>query len=164
MKKTFLIIPILILLIFSGCNKKSSGVTAVTTELSFTAEISFMDTKSNYDIRITEDKGLEAIVISGKSDGMKLTFAEENLTISYSNLVYNTSITSLPDGIITDFLYAAFKNADINNVYSENEQYFITGKTDKYDYKIFIGQSGLPLKIEESKMGITATIKNASFL
>lgn len=164
MKKIFCLILCLCFIILSGCNKKSSGVTAVTTGLSFTADVSFFDIKTTYNIKISENGEMEAESVSGNTSGMKLKCLDEIIEVSFKGLSYSTNISALPDGVISEFIYSAFKNADTTTVFSKDKQYYINGENEKYSYKIYLGQTGLPLKIEETEKGITVIIKNATVL
>lgn len=164
MKKAFCFIICLSLFVCSGCNKKSSGVTAVTTGLSFTADISFYGLTTSYNVIISKDSVLEAEIISGSNKGLRCKISGNNVDIIFNGLNYSTNISSLPEGIITDFLYTAFKNANTRTVFTDDNQYYIVGDTEKYKYKIFLGLTGLPIKIEESQKDINVIIKNATVL
>lgn len=166
MKKILCFILCLCFFIPTGCNKKSSDVTAVTTGLSFTAEISYKNNTVSYSVTIFDNSDTEIKTLSDSLSGLCYTFSGETVTVSYNGLEYNIPISSLPEGIITDFLYSVFCTVKENNsaVMSENDEYYISDRNEKYSFKIYLGETGLPLKIEDSENGITAIIKNASII
>ena len=162
MKKILSIIFCLILL--AGCNKKSSEVIAVTTGLSFTAEVSFYDTKATYNIKISENGETELESVSGNTKDMKVILKGENLNITFKELNYTSNLNSLPEGTFAKFIHTVFLDCNKKTVYFENNQYFTEGKTPEYNYKIYFGATGLPIKIEEKNQNITAFFKNTSII
>ena len=168
MKKTFLVL-ICFCFIFTGCKGYNKGpdVTVVTSGLSFVAKLSYM--KNIYDYSVIIDKnGKTTINYISKSDepGTDYIFEDDTVIYSYNGLEYKTDISAIPDNSIADFIYTVFKECKNiqNKVYFKNQEYYIKGETDKYKFKMVVGQTGLPIKITDSKMGISAIIKNPSIL
>lgn len=162
MKKVLCIIFSFTLIFISGCNKKSSDVTAVTTGLSFTAKINYNNVLTVYDVIINDDGNLTLATVSGNNKGLIINFSNNKASLNFNGLTCETDISSLPEGIIADFLYSVFQNARNLPVYSEDEEYFIQGEKSRYQYKIYLSKMGLPIKIEDNKNGISVIIKNVS--
>lgn len=168
MKKIILTF-ILITVFLSGCSKmqKSPAVTAVTTGLSFNAEISTDDGVYNYSVKINKngDTEMESINTDG-SAYINYLFAGDNVTYKYGNLEYKTTIFSLNENTAADLIHLVFKNIteEKRPIEYNNEQYYIKGDTKKYKYTVFIGGSGIPLKITEENKNITVLIKNAKII
>lgn len=163
MKK--LLINFLVLIIslsFCSCNK-SDKVTAVTSGLVFEAETEYKENCFNYFVYIHSDGTTETELLNnGESTGLKTMISKNSVTLSASGLEKQTSLTSLPDGIILDFFAACYQDAKERDVKTVNDTFYTEGKTKKYDYKIILGATGLPIKIEESNFGISVDIKNAT--
>lgn len=164
MKKIFCIVFSFILIFISGCNKKSSDVTAVTTGLSFTAKINHNDILTVYDVIINDNGDLTLTTISGNNEGLIINFRDNKAILNFNGLTCETDISSLPEGIIADFLYSIFQNAENTPVYLEDEEYYISGETAQYQYKIHLSKMGLPIKIEDNKNNISVIIKNVSII
>ncbi|MBO5019265.1 MAG: hypothetical protein J6D52_01235 [Clostridia bacterium] len=167
MKKAFLLI-ISFCLFLSGCKgyNKYPDVTAVTSGLSFIAKLSYMEDCYDYSVVIKENGETELKHISNEKAGIDYTFKKDTVTYNFDGLEYKTDISAIPDSSTADFIYTVFKETGEmrNNVSYKNQEYYIKGETDKYKFKIILGQTGLPIKITDSKMGISVIIKNPTLL
>ena len=165
MKKIFCVFLALILfLISSGCENKAEQISAVTKGLSFNAEVTYNGSIFLYFVDIDQNltTQIEALE-NGEKSGFKTVFSDEGIVFKYNDLEYKTSSASLPDGIITDFIYSVFKNAEeATAIASDSGNASITDKTDKYSFVLTVGATGLPIKIEEKNFGISVIIKNAA--
>lgn len=161
MKKFICLMLCPLFLLISGCNKKSSDVTMVTTGLLFTAKLSLNGENYEYSVKITKDGNTE---ITSLKTNISYIFKGNNLTVKYGDLEYKTSLLSIPNGTFADLIHTVMKSAENQKVYLENDVYFVNVKTEKYDCTIFLGQSGLPIKLTENNTGITVQICNATLL
>ena len=93
-------------------------------------------------------------------------FTGDNVTYKYGNLEYKTTIFSLNENTAADLIHLVFKNIteEKHPIEYNNEQYYIKGDTKKYKYTVFIGGSGIPLKITVENKNITVLIKNAKII
>ena len=143
------------LLIFcSGCDSKSSGVTAVTSGLSFDAKLIFSGKETIYTVNIEKDGTTETVLPSGTV----FTFSDDTYTVNYEGLSKNAKLSSLNKNLYVDFFYSLFKALRENDckVTVKDERYLIECNTDKYDFTLFIGQSGLPIEVNERNFGFKA--------
>lgn len=167
--KKFSLILISFCLLFTGCNgyNKSSAVTVVTTELSFIAKLNYMNNSFDYSVTINEngDTAMKYISNSGEI-GTDYIFQKDTVTYCYNSLEYKTDISSIPSSSVADFIYIVFREIDglKNNVCYKNQQYYIKSETDKYKFKIILGQTGLPIKITDSQKEISVEIKKPTLL
>ena len=94
---------------------------------------------------------------------MYIKLSDIKIKVNYNGLNYDTTIYELPQGTIIDFLYSAFSDVRLQEceVVKQNDEFFISGSTEKYNYKMIFGASGLPIEITE-KSGIKVTVKNAT--
>lgn len=163
--KKLLSITISLFFIFSlcNCNKESSDVTAVTTGLSFTAELSYKNQTFKYDYKIFKDGSAEALLHLDKTE-TKIFFSENSIKYDFNNLEYTQSLNNLNENLIIDFIFSVMKDASNKKVYTQNEYLCLEGKTDKYDYKMYLSEMGIPLKIEDKQKGIQVIITNQALL
>lgn len=155
---------LLSLLIFcSGCGIKSSGVTAVTSGLSFDAKLIYAGEESIYTVNIEKNGTTEITLESGAA----FTFSDDNYTVSYEGLSKTAKLSSLNKNLYVDFFYLLFKTLRENDyeVTSKDDRHLIECGTSKYDFTLFIGQSGLPIEVNEKNFGfkavfLSATLKN----
>ena len=153
-------------LFISGCKKEKSKVKPITNNLSFTAEIEHNNIIYTYDTIINNDYEMELKATSSGLSGLSYHFSGNTLTEKFNKLEHTIEISSLPDGVIIDFIYSVFSTISRNKttVKFQDNQYFLSDKSDKYCFNMFLGQTGLPLKIEDKENGITVIIKNASLI
>lgn len=153
-------------LFISGCKKEKSKVKPITNNLSFTAEIEHNNIIYTYDTIINNDYEMELKATSSGLSGLSYRFSGNTLTEKFNKLEHTIEISSLPDGVIIDFIYSVFSTISRNKttVKFQDNQYFLSDKSDKYCFNMFLGQTGLPLKIEDKENGITVIIKNASLI
>ena len=168
MKKFFFILLCLFVTL-TGCSgyKKSSAVTAVTTGLSFTAEISYEESSYCYFVEVGKDGKIRMQSRSEQSDTQTdYMFYNSTVTYIYNELEYSTDISAIPQSSVIDLIPAVLTEAGKagNNVNYKKEQFFLTGKTPKYNFTLFFGQSGLPIKITETQLGISVIIKNPTLI
>ena len=164
MKKIFILV--LCFTCFCGCKVKSPNVTAVTTGLSFSAEMLIDGVKYKYDTEILQDGSIKMAATEPENiKDLIISISQGKIKACYKGLEYNTDIGELPNGVVIDFLYCVFTDINSNNkkVSVKEDEFYIKGNTEKYDYTVAFGQSGLPLKIID-KSGIDIIIKNACII
>lgn len=166
--KKFIYILLCLSLFLTGCsgNRKSSAVTAVTTGLSFTAEISISNTSFSYFVEIDKNGSVSMKSIPENEVGIDYLFENGKIIYKYNELEYIADISSLPESNLADFIPTVFSRLkDISyNVAYKNNQYYITDKTGKYEFTVYLGQTGLPIKITDKKNSIVAVIKNPTLI
>lgn len=156
MKK--LILVLFCLNLFCGlcaCNQKSPDVTAVTTGLLFTAEISLNDYKECFFVKSEADGALYLECCSDKNKTSNdYLFKNSTVTYIYKDLEYETEISSLPDSFIIDLIPVALNEIRGKELSYKNKKYFVKGNTEKYSFTVYCGASGLPIEIVEQNKGI----------
>ncbi len=165
MKKIFTFcLAIIILFLTSGC-KKSSDVTAVTTGLSFTAQINFRDQEIICDAIIDKNGETTLTVVSPeKIKGLQYKYSDSEGSMGYSGLEHKTS-SDLQENVFC-YIYKIFRSADKikENVYIEKNIFFLKGENDIGSYKIHFGQSGLPIYVECKNISLYINIKNSKII
>lgn len=165
MKKLLFFILLGVFLTLCGCDNANSGVSAITGELKFSAKIEYNDETYEFDVEIPESSKTIMKAVSPKriKDNV-FEFSGDKVSVRLGELEYKTSPRNLPNVSPVRFIYEVFENAEKNknNVTLKNNEYFISGKTENYEYTLFIGNSGLPIKITDKKNNISAIIKQAT--
>ena len=85
------------------------------------------------------------------------TVTNGNIKADFKGLSYNLNSPNQTNAI--SFIYNAFKD-EAPKVYENNNEFFIKGQFDNFEYKMFIGQSGLPLEIIDSSGRFNVIFKN----
>lgn len=166
MKKIFYsLFCILIIVTNIGCTKKSSEVTAVTTGLSFTANITYDDIKLVCDGIINNGKSQFLISSPDNIKDLKYLFEDGSASINYKGLEYKVN-GELPENNAISFLNNILADANKikDSVTKTEEAFLISSDIGGKDYTIYLGQSGLPLKIISKDENFEAVIKNATLL
>lgn len=165
MKRIFsFLVCSLILINLCGC-KSNSGVAAIVSDISFKAEADYGGKKLEYAVKIDSAGNTETEILKdGKPSGFKVWNDGVNTVFTLDGIEYKTSLSSLPEGIIIDLFYICFKDAAGKPVKAGENSFLVEGKTDKYNYEITLGETGLPLKLTESNLNISVIITNQSIL
>ncbi len=154
MKKILCLIFIMLLV---GCTQKTN-VKPITRNISFTAEMTYyneyyemaVDIKKDGDMTVSmlhpeELQGLNFCIENGKTtaeyDGIKME-ADDS---------YKTAATG--------FIYSVFKTEE-QPVFKNDNRFFTKGACDGGEYKMYISEAGLPLKICDSADRFEIIIKN----
>ena len=164
MKKILCII--LVFLLFLVSCKKSTSISPVITDISFTAEASINNEISKYETVIKYKDDNILIELSDLSSGITFSFYDGKLTEKLYNIENKTDISSLSALSVPELIYFIINDITQNNklIKSDDNFFYIESDTDKYDYKIFFAESGIPLKIEENNLSVKILIKNARLL
>lgn len=160
MKKLLFVLPIIIFTLCS-CTKKSPDVTAVATGLSFTAEIK--QGKKDYVYDVVIDKNGAMTLKSQDDKKLSFYFCGNTLNKRYDDIEFSSTVSSVAKNDTCDLLFDVFSDVKTNrSIYTKNNRYYQKGETQKYSYTLHITKSGIPLKLEESRFGITVLFKKAN--
>ena len=156
MKKLLCIFSLLLLV---GCTK-SAEIKPITRNISFTGEMTYyneyyelsceIDQSGNMEIGFTQPEELNALNFKIENGEIKSEF--KGISYDFSD-PHKTAFI--------DFIYTVFK-ADSPTVYEKDDEFFIKGSYDGGEYKMFLGASGLPIKITDSSGRFQIIIKNTT--
>lgn len=154
MKKLLCIFSLLLLV---GCTNAST-IKPVTRNLTFTAELTYYNEFYEISGEINQN-GKMTLKILQPDDLKDITFTvtNGNIKADFKGLSYNLNSPNQTNAI--SFIYNAFKD-EAPKVYENNNEFFIKGQFDNFEYKMFIGQSGLPLEIIDSSGRFNVIFKN----
>ena len=166
-------ISVLLLICFflTGCSNAEIGkkIVPITNQIYFTAEIKTANTTFNYYVEINKDSEIYMEYIN-KNDtspaGFDYDFKNNTVIYKYKELVFKTDISELNTSSTIDFIPSVYKYFIEKNpeIYFSNQNYLIDGKTEKYDFTVYFGQTGLPIRLEERKNNIAITITNSGII
>lgn len=162
MKKTFSIfLSLCLLLIITGCNKDSSGVTTVITGISFTAEIIYEERKFVCGA-VIDDKGEALFTVESpeKIKGLKCTSKEEDYKIEFGGISYPLKQNNTVFKALNEILTVSRKNA--NNVSLKNDVFSLSGDTSLGKFELTVGESGLPISATIPEKDIIVYFKNVA--
>lgn len=149
MKKIYYaIVTVLIILNLSGC-KKSPDVTAVTSGLSFMAQINQDNSEIVCEVNIDKKgKGIFTVSAPEQISGFSYIFADGECEVKYKEITQ--SLNSMTESNIFYSINSVFEILRKNNIKSEynDKLYVFSGKTEYGDFELITTQSGLPIKAE----------------
>lgn len=161
--KKVLSLFLLTLIFCSGCAQKSPKATLVAKGLSFNVEITESEENFKYSVIFSNKGEMKITDLNKKEPRVNYIFSEDTVTVCHNELTHkiqleNMNITSIK------FLYEIFKYVNQNEctVKFKNDQYFVSEKTEDYDFTLYIGQSGLPIKLTEENYGFNINFSNVS--
>ena len=150
-------------LFLCGCSATNNKITPVSRSVSFNAEINYQSEPFDFFVTINENG---ETYIENRQDGYIIEFLKTSVNFKYGDLVYKTETSALPDDFKLDLIHNIFSEISTSKptVVAKNDEFFIDGETENYKYKVFLGLSGLPLKITEKNNNISIIISNAKVL
>ena len=167
MKKTFCLIISLLVFTLCGCNQRNSQTAAISQGLSFTAEIDYDAQKYKFKVQIPDiqNVSMEA-VYPDRLKGTLYKFSGSEVNVSCKELDYKINISDLPKVSPITFIYEIYSDINANDyeVSFENDEFYISGESENYSYNLFLGRTGLPIKIEDNENNISAVITEASII
>lgn len=147
-----------------GCKSKAENIKPITNNVSFDCNITFYN--EDYDCKVTNTKNNEITLKFSSPEninGLEYIITKDKITSVYKGIEYESRIESYPPQSIAKFIYTVLCSEN-NKVLEQNDNFFVEGKTKDYNYKMHLGQTGLPIKITEKNNSITVIIKNATIL
>lgn len=167
-KKIICILSALLILVpFAGCKEKRSNVVPITKGITFNGEVTYYNECFECFVKIEQNGDMVIEMNSPDSiKGMAFEFIGNKASVKYEGLEYNYDISSMPAGIVGNYIYGIFNDTHKEDtaVIFDKDNYYITGDTGKYHYKMYVGQTGLPILVEENRNGFTMNIKDAALI
>ncbi len=158
MKKLLCVFSLLLLV---GC-AQSTNIKPVTRSLSFIGEMTYYN--EYYEINADIDKqGKMTVKFTHPEELKDLTFTmiDDTVTCEFQGITYQYDDEHKSAAL--SFVYNAFCEEN-PQVYEKDNQFFTKGNFNDNEYKMFIGQTGLPLKIVDSAARFEILIKNATII
>lgn len=164
MKKISIIFISFLIALLSGCNNKSSDVKIITSELSFLAETEKNNIKSEYFVEIKKDKTIISVINPENIKGTKFIFSEKGCEISYKEITSKFIPDKSDENFIPQLIYNTFLKANDRKteILSENKQTYLSSKIENLEFRLYLGNSGLPLKLIFPETNTEIIIKNAT--
>ena len=157
------ILCLLILVLFlCSCNVKSSNITPVTKGICFDADLSYYNETYQIKALIKENGDTEITFTSPKElSGLKISYIGDQITSDYNGIKYTSPLKESPQYSVSDIIYKIFSTV-YDNVITKDDSYYVESELDSLKYKLYIGATGLPIKIESPYFN--AKIKNATII
>lgn len=160
MKK--ILCSLFLVLTLCACTTKTEKITPVTKGITFFAEITYYNETYECNTEIKQN-GDTTVTFSYPQDLSPLTIAYQGgeVTANYDGLEYSYSADGMPHYSVSDVIYDVFSQ-NFDTVFEEDDNYYVEYRKDGNDVRLYIGSSGLPIKIESNFF--TVTIKNATII
>lgn len=148
---------IFLLFLLVGCTNPST-IKPITRNLTFSADLTYYNEFYEISGEINQN-GKMTLKILQPEDLKDITFTvtDGNIKADFKGISYDFNSPHQTDAI--SFIYNAFKE-EAQKVYENDNEIFLKGDFDNFEYKMFIGQSGLPLKIIDSSGRFNVIFKN----
>lgn len=158
MKKPLIISVVIICLLASLCGcAKDNAKTAVTSGITFNADIEYGDKEYSLNCEINDNGALHATVIKPDTiKGMEISADNKNVSVEYMGLRYEKSLTGFPAGNAVTILLSTLRDISVSN----NADAVKQGNTKGYDYEFSFDEKGLPEKLSVSLLKLTITFNN----
>ncbi len=147
MRRLSLLLILLLLPTFTGC-KKACNVKPQLNNLFFTATACWNGTDYNFSCQ-TDNSTLNLTVnLPQNCQNYKLSCNSDKIICNYLELEKSFAVSSLPENSVVGILHLAFRHS-LNNptVCFEKDTYFTDFSAESQNYRLYISQSGLPIKI-----------------
>ncbi len=157
LKKIFSVI--LILALFTGCNGSNTKVKPILRGISFLCEVTYYNEVYEFegDVQSNGDT-----VISFKSpseiEGLKFSFTKNGVMANFNEIEY-VSQNKVFENSAASFVYEVLWSAD-SEVLKEDDVFYTQGVTDEFEYRLELGQTGLPIKITTRPDAVCVIFKN----
>ena len=163
MKK--LIIRCAVILILSGCGKKTD-IKPIVKNISFNTDITYYNEKYAAKGSIDSD-GILTLQIFEPSElsGMTFTVDGQDVKIDYKGLTFSPNSNSISSAAVA-MLYSGFSAVEQNNADYEYDEknYTVTAKTDNGEFIMNYSPTGLPLEIRCLSSAFEAKIYDIKLL
>lgn len=162
MKKVLVLFGFLIFFL-AGCKTLSPDVTAVTTGLEFSAKVMAKEEEYNLFVTVAQDG---SISISDLESGATFSFEKEQITVSLDGINYKTELSQNLENSVIGYIFSVLKSASLkqDEVYFKDGEYYLCDKAESFDYTLYLGQTGLPLKLCDTEHNIQIDISNAAII
>ena len=140
-----------------GCTQKTN-IKPVTRNISFTAEMAYYNEYYEMSVNIGSSGDMSVSVLQPRElEGLVFNITNGKTTAEYSGIKIDTNDTYKTAA--ANFIFSVFK-AEKQEVFKNNNRFFTKGKCDGGEYKMYISEAGLPLKILDSADRFEILIKN----
>lgn len=148
------------ILFLCSCSKAKTNITPLTKGISFDATLSYYNENYEVSVIVAKNGNTEVLFNSPKElKGLKVKYAGDQICAEYSGIKYTTLQEGLPQYSVSDIIYKTFSE-EYSTVYSNDDKYYVEYENDSLDLKMYLGATGLPIKIESPYF--LAEIKNAT--
>lgn len=168
MKKILSVLSVVaIALSVVGCREKSTDIIPLINGITFNGDVTYYNEYCECLVAVLKNGNMNIEVTSPDTiKGMSLEFIDEQIILKYNGQEQTYNSSSMPQGMAFTYIYDIFRDISggNNTVTENNDNYFISGTTKECDYKLYVGATGLPIKIEEFKNGLTVNFKNVTLI
>lgn len=159
MKKLFCV-SFIFLLTLVGCKSEAKNIAPVTNNISFNCDVTFYN--ETYECKVTNTKSNNfnlKFTYPESINGLEYIITDKKTTCVYKGIEYNLTSKNLAHQNIANFIYSALTSKN-DKVFENDNNFYI--KND--NFKMYLGQTGLPIKIIDENKIYTVIIKNATIL
>ena len=147
------------LLILVGCNNNFRKFEPITKGIDFLAEIKYYNEHYECICDINSSGEMHAeFTYPAEIEGLKYNVSKNGISAEYEELEYINK-NEIFENTAAYLIWDVLSNVK-GQVKSEDNLFFVEGKTKEFDYRLELGSSGLPIKLTTKPDIIEVTFKN----
>ena len=140
-----------------GCAQKTN-IKPVTRNISFITEMTYYNEYYEMAVNINGSGDMSISILQPKElEGLVFNITNGKTTAEFSGIKINTNDNYKTAAV--NFIYSVLKT-EKQEVFKSDNHFFTKGKCDGGEYKMYISEAGLPLKILDSGARFEIIIKN----
>ncbi len=143
-----LLFVVLSLMLICGCSA-SKPTTLILKNISFSADITYLDSKYICEVDITEETNNFRVLSPDELSGLTFCFSKDGVCAEYLGISYTQDIENMPMGSVAVILSDIISDANSKDIFdaSNKENYTLIGEYDDRKYEFVFSPSGLPLAL-----------------
>ena len=148
-----------IFLLFTGCKANFKKFEPITSGIEFSADIAYYNERYESNCQVNESGEMHVKFTNpAEIEGLKFNVSKNGVSAEYGELEYINK-NEIFENTAIYLMWDVLSNAK-SEVKSENNIFFVEGKTKGFDYKLELGSSGLPIKLVTNPNVLEVTFKN----
>lgn len=148
------------MLVLTACSPTVKNITPITKGITFSCEATYYN--EIYECEVTVQKNGDTQITFKKPveiESLTYSFSSNGVSAKLNDVEYIND-KKVFEKSVANFIYEVMINSN-TDVFSEDDVFYTEDKAAGYEYKMQIGQSGLPIKIITNSQAIIVIIKNA---
>ncbi len=143
MKRVFSLIFVLLLL--CGC-KSQTKITPLKTGITFSATATYYNESYECDCDIQKNGDMTVqFTYPAEIEGLKFVFSKNGVSVNFKEIEYITD-KIIFENSVASLLYEVLSNNN-TRVYEQENVFYLEGANNDFEYKLELGETGLPIKI-----------------
>ena len=146
----------------AGCGENSKKPVLRFSDLSFTAQITYLNECFVADCEVDSDNFCAVIREPDTVSGLIFTFSDNDVTVKLNDIKLDNYERFLPFGCPVALIKKALSNSTDVTYKKRKGNYRVDGKIGKVDYCLMTSPAGIPLQLDIDDYGMTVVFNNVT--